>query len=71
MPYFMKYFEGEDPEVMIEVINSKWHSITDRQNKSKRDKALMLALYKRMIGRNTDLTGQQKASMMNRNVTDM
>jgi len=64
--------EGNDPDVKIESHDGKWHMYFDKNNKKgKRDKALMIAVYKKAIAANKDLTGQQKASMMNRNVTDL
>jgi len=63
--------QGNDPDVIIEVVNGKWHRYTDKNNKGVKDKALMLAAYKKAIGSNNDLTGQQKAALMNRNVTDL
>lgn len=62
---------GNNKDIVIEMIDGKWHRISDKNSKNKRDKALMLAVYKKAIGANKELSGQQKAQLMNRNVTDM
>jgi len=64
---------GEDSDVRIKTVNGKWHSYQDKTTKGKqiRDKARMLAIYKKAIGTNPDLSGQEKAALMNRNVTDL
>jgi len=68
----LDHLEGNDPDIKIEVTNGgKWHSYSDKTNKGKKDKALMLAVYKKAIAANKELSGQQKAALMNRNVTDL
>ena len=63
---------GNDKDVVIETVNKKWHMYFDKNNKKGvRDKALMLAAYKKAIAANPDLSGQEKAALMNRNVTDL
>jgi len=62
---------GNDKDIKIIMIDGKWHSFSDKNNKNKRDKALMLAAYKKSIAANMDLSGQQKAALMNRNITDL
>jgi len=69
---FITSISGNSKDVKIEMVNGKWHKYFDNNNKKgKRDKALMLVAYKKAISANPDLSGQQKASLMNRNVTDM
>jgi len=67
----ISHIEGNDIDVVIEMIDGKWHSYTDKNNKGRKDKALMLAAYKKAIAANSSLSGQQKAALMNRNVTDL
>jgi len=67
----IKNILGNTKDVEILMINGKWHSYTDKNNKGVKDKALMLAAYKKAIGANTELSGQEKAALMNRNVTDL
>lgn len=70
----MRNIEG-NPKDVEWIIDDKTKKVTlffDKNHKGGvKDKALMLASYKKAIAANNSLSGQQKASLMNRNVTDL
>lgn len=64
--------QGNDKDVVIECQGEKWHKFFDKNHKGGvKDKALMLAAYKKAIAANKDLSPTVKATLMQVNVTDL